>query len=401
MDVRFLSDADASATMLKLIASCDQSSFAVAWAGRNRVADGLRKHAAKVKHGVIGTHMYQTSPDVLRDFIGSRSVRYMRPNGRLFHPKAYVFWHGNTITAIVGSHNLTASAFEGHNVEASLMYSGKSTEPALRDIASFIEQSWAEAHRIEDDDFLFSYELQYKANQSKRQALERFHLAKRPKRKQASSPLALTWKAFIDGVRRDKHHSEMGRIAILERARALFAVRGSFGRMNQHERKAIAGTYGRKEPQLDGHDWAWFGTMFGQGDFKNLVNRSPALLSNALDRIPLSGDLTEAQYNQFAADFRMAFAGKAHKGGVATASRLLALKRPDWFVAVNNANRGSLCAALAVAPSTLSLDNYWNSIVVPITMSDWWNHPRPTTRAEARIWDNRAALLDSLFYEPI
>lgn len=401
MYVRFLTNSDASATMLKLIASCDQSSFAVAWAGRNCVADSLWKHVAKTKHGVIGTHLYQTSPDVLRDFIGSSSVRYMRPNGRLFHPKAYVFWHGNVMTAIVGSHNLTASAFEGRNVEASLMYSGKATEPALRDVLGFIEQSWLSAHRIEDDDYLFSYELQYKANQSKRQALETFHLAKRPGGKRGASPLAFTWKAFVDGVRGDKHHSEAGRISILERARALFATRGSFERMNQDERKAIAGTYGRKEPQLDGHDWGWFGTMFGQGDFKNLVNHSPTLLSRALDRIPSAGDLTEAQYKQFVADFRKAFAGKAHKGGVATASRLLALKRPDWFVAVNNANRDSLCAALGTRTTTLNLDNYWDSIVVQIMLSDWWNHPRPVSRADARIWDSRAALLDSHFYEPI
>ena len=401
MNVRFLTEADASATMLKLIASCDQSSFAVAWAGRNRIADSLRKHAVKTKYGVIGTHMYQTSPDVLRDFIGSSSVRYMRPNGRLFHPKAYIFWHGNMITAIVGSHNLTASAFEGRNVEASLMYSGKATEPALRHIRDFIERSWANAHSIEDDDYLFSYELQYNANKSKREALNSFYLLKRPKGKRAGSPLTLTWKAFVKGVRGDKHHSEAGRLAILERARALFVARGSFEQMNHDERRAIAGTYGPKEPQLDGHDWAWFGTMFGHGDFKNLVNQSPAMLSTALDRIPLSGDVTEAQYNLFAADFRTAFAGKSHVGGVATGSRLLALKRPDRFVAVNKANQVPLCAALSVAPTTLSLDNYWNSIAVPIAMSDWWNHPRPSTRPGARIWDNRAALLDSLFYEPI
>ena len=77
------------------------------------------------------------------------------------------------------------------------------------------------------------------------------------------------------------------------------------------------------------------------------------------------------------------------------------MKRPGWFVAVNNANRNALCAALGIAPTILTLDNYWPSIVVPITLSVWWNHLRPASRADARIWDYRAALLDSLFYKPI
>ena len=141
--------------------------------------------------------------------------------------------------------------------------------------------------------------------------------------------------------------------------------------------------------------------MFGQGDLKNLVNQSPSGLSSALDHIPMSGDVSEAQYEQFATRFREAFDDNPHKGGVATASRLLAMKHPDWFVAVNNANRNTLCAALGIAPTTLTLDNYWPSIVLPITLSTWWNHPRPASRMDARIWDHRAALLDSLFYKPI
>ncbi len=170
--------------------------------------------------------------------------------------------------------------------------------------------------------------------------------------------------------------------------------------MSRNERRAIAGTYGPIEKKLDDLDWNWFGTMFGQGDFKNLVNESPDGLSKALDHVTLDGDVTEEQFRAFANDFDAAFKGKAHKGRIATASRLLAMKRPDLFAAVNEANRRGICAAFGVASSTLNLKNYWERIVVPTQLSPWWQHPRPRNALNARIWDNRAALLDCIYYHP-
>ena len=84
---------------------------------------------------------------------------------------------------------------------------------------------------------------------------------------------------------------------------------------------------------------------------------------------------------------------------VHSASRLLAVKRPDVFVAVNSQNRRGLCEALVVAHSTLDLDNFWERIVEPVRMSPWWLAPRPKGGLEARLWDCRAAMLDSLYYE--
>lgn len=132
---------------------------------------------------------------------------------------------------------------------------------------------------------------------------------------------------------------------------------------------------------------------------KNLVNNAPAGLSAALDNIPLVGEITQAQYDAFVVEFRTAFQGKAHQGGCAVASRLLAVKRPDVFVAVNSQNRRGLCEALVVAHSTLDLDNFWERIVEPVRMSPWWLASRPKGGVEARLWDCRAAMLDSLYYE--
>jgi hypothetical protein len=76
-----------------------------------------------------------------------------------------------------------------------------------------------------------------------------------------------------------------------------------------------------------------------------------------LDHIPADGYVSEEQFINFKRHFDLAFQGKAHQGGVATASRLLAMKRPDMFVCVNNANRKGNCKAFGSPPSTLSLEN--------------------------------------------
>lgn len=60
----------------------------------------------------------------------SSAVRYMPPNSKLFHPNVYIFTNeANEQTAIIGSHNLTHSAFSGHNnTEASVLIKGTSKE---------------------------------------------------------------------------------------------------------------------------------------------------------------------------------------------------------------------------------------------------------------------------------
>jgi hypothetical protein len=113
----------------------------------------------------------------------------------------------------------------------------------------------------------------------------------------------------------------------------------SFFALGRDERRAIAGTYGRREKGVKGLPWGWFGTMFGHGDFKTLVNNSPGKLSAALDEIASEGIIEKEAYDKFARLFRDAFSKKSHVGGIATASRLSAMKRPDIFVAVNDANR--------------------------------------------------------------
>ena len=73
------------------------------------------------------------------------------------------------------------------------------------------------------------------------------------------------------------------------------------------------------------------------------------------------------------------------------------MKRPDVFVCVNNGNKASLAKALHFSPSTLSLENYWERVIEPIRLANWYNAPR-LERPDAEAWDCRAALLDAIHY---
>jgi hypothetical protein len=64
----------------------------------------------------------------------------------------------------------------------------------------------------------------------------------------------------------------------------------------------------------------------------------------------------------------------------------------------NGKNTGKLAKALNFAPKTLSLDNYWERVIVPIQSSPWYNAPRPSG-ADSELWDYRAAMLDTIYYD--
>lgn len=384
--------------ILNLVVECKRYHVAVAWAGPNLIVDAMLKHHQKMGKMVIGTHMYQTDPFVLERFSNHAGARCVPPNGKLFHPKIYLFELHDRFAAVIGSHNLTNGAFGERNIEASILIEGEDSD-VFDQIEEFISYHHRDAQLISKN-FLFSYKIQHAQKAAKLRDLETFNDFKMPGLVDDGSIYTRSWADFVDGVSGDKNHSLEGRLAVLGRAATLFLESPSFRVMPEPQRKAIAGTFGQREHQLEGLDWGFFGRMGGHGDFAGLVKRTPALLSSALDQIPDSGMVTKEQYLSFINLYNRAFEHCAHKGKVPGASRLLTLKRPDFFASVNEMNKRGICRAFGNAYSSLSVSNYWERIVLPMHASAWWSHERPRHGLEARIWDNRAALIDSIFYQP-
>ena len=402
MDVRFLSRAQTQATLVALIEGCDSMQWAVAWATENVVFEAAMKSGSKFEHFVVGTHMFQTQPEVLERAAALEAAAVVLPTGDLFHPKVYLFRNGRRIRCVVGSPNLTSAAMS-RNIEASVLLDGTSDDAALVEFSRFVAGAWKDAEHITQE-FLYRYRHQYAAKAAARGDLTKFADVRQPSKPNTKrAPHDMTWADYLVQVRCSTHpsaHLFKERLEVLAKARSLFATGIPYAKWSEDDRKLVAGTLGRKKSQRPGVDYGLFGSMGASGTFANLVIEAPKGLSAALDYIPLMGTVTQSDYDHYCDAFIAAFDQDGRVGGLPTATRLLAMKRPDAFVCIDSANRKDLCENFGVSPSTTKLENYWQRIIEPMHGDAWWRHPQPSNAADAEIWLGRAALLDAIYYTP-
>ncbi|KGC43758.1 phospholipase D family protein [Burkholderia pseudomallei] len=398
----FIEGKQFESTLRRLIDSHDELYWAVAWGTLNPVAQHLLKVKPKLKQLVIGTHFHQTDPDLLAALQGAKNAR-VAPNSSAgtFHPKIYLFRTRSAFSLVLGSPNFTYAAFN-KNCEAALLVEGKITEPLFVDVSRSVANAWNSAKPI-DDGFLRSYRLKFNATKAARADLAQDLPINTPSgTAEYRHLLDNDWPEFVTRVKSDPYHDVEGRLAVMDQARVWFSTTPRFADMSEGQRKAIAGTYARKEAKPAGVpdlDWAWFGSMVGAGVFKGKVKSDPDGLSAALDCIPRAGAVNEDHYERFAKKFADAFSNEERGGRLATASRLLALKRPDYFVCVDSANTRKLAEAIGVKKAHLSLEGYWTHVIRPLTCSPWWLAKRPSNPVEGRIWDARMAFIDAFCYE--
>lgn len=402
MEVRFLSREQTQATLVGLVESCESMHWAVAWASPNAAFERAMQHSAKFEHFIIGTHLFQTHPDVLEQAAALESAAVMPPTGDLFHPKVYLFRNGPRIRGVVGSPNLTQAAMS-RNVEASVLLDGTDGDAALADLCGFVATAWKGAEAITPA-FLYRYRHQFEAKAAAREELTKFADVRQPAKPNTKcAPHDMSWADYLVQLRSSAHpsaHLFKERLQVLKKARALFATGTPYAKWAEDDRKLVAGTLGRKKSQQPGVDYGLFGSMGASGTFANLVINDPAGLSDALDCIPLLGVVTQGDYNRYCQAFLAAFDQDGRVGGLPPATRLLAMKRPDVFVCVDSANRKDLCENFGVSYSTTDLEKYWQRIIEPMHGDAWWRHPQPTKAADAEIWLGRAALLDAIYYTP-
>jgi len=403
MDARFLAREQTQSTLVELVEGCDSMQWAVAWATENPVFEAAMKHSSKFEHFVIGTHMFQTQPEVLERAATLAAAAVVLPAGNLFHPKVYLFRNGGRVRCVVGSPNLTNAAMN-RNVEASVLMDGTSEDGALAELSRFVADAWKAAEDITPQ-FLYRYRHQYAAKAAAREELTKFADVRPPAKPDTKrAPHDMSWEDYLLQVRSSAHpsaHLFKERLGVLTKARALFATGAPYAKWSEDDRKVVAGTLGRKKSQQPGVDYGLFGSMGASGTFANIVIDAPKGLSDALDCIPRLGAVTQDDYDRYCKAFLAAFDQDGRVGGLPPATRLLAMKRPDTFVCIDAANRKDLCENFGVSPSTTSLENYWQRIIEPMHGDAWWRHPQPTKAADAEIWLGRAALLDAIYYTPL
>lgn len=379
--------------IVRLVDEYPNMAFAVAWASANTpVFERILEARKRIRRAVIGTHFYQTHPDVLKAFVGSDQVRFiLQPQG-VFHPKLYLFWDRSQWEALVGSANLTAGAFNKNSEAVALLGGrGAQAERLKREMDALIQRYWSMA-KVATPSTLQAYQSIWERQQPALRRLAGQYGQSRPRKAPVeSSVMSMSWAQFVAAVKADRYHGFKERCALLNLVQASFARNATFGSMELGLRQTISGVPTRYDRR-----WAWFGSMRGVGHFQKAVKDNNPHLSYALDRIPLSGTVSRSEYEDFLGEFTKALPRGRH--GVATASRLLTLKRPDHFVCVDSKNRKELCTNFGIALSGLDYGRYWNEIVERVRDAPWWNSPQPIIDDEAMIWRGRAAMLDAIFY---
>jgi HKD family nuclease len=373
--------------------------FAVAWASANTpIFQQLIANPSRIKKAIIGTHFYQTHPDVLDAFVGSQNVRFiLQPKG-VFHPKIYLFRKHDKWEALIGSANLTSGAFT-ENSEAMVLISDSDGSASLleKQIDSLIDTYWPLAISATRESALAYRTLWLQKQPDLRRLSGEYGKAKSRKLPTDSSVMSMSWEQFLTAVRaavkRGHFFDADKRCGLLRLVRVEFLKHTDFASMELGLRQTIAGL-----PTAYDKRWGWFGNMQGAGYYYQAINHNDPHLSAALDEIPLQGQISRSQYEAYLREFMKAFPKGGH--GIATASRLLALKRPDQFICLDSKNRHELCKDFGIKQTGMDYDRYWDEVVERIIDSPWWNAARPANDKGGYVWDGRTAMLDSFFYDP-
>lgn len=400
MQVELVCDpAEAISRLTTLVAGCESMAWAVAWATENPVTDAALANKDKFRHLVVGTNQFITAPSVIERFMLNPTFRVQPHNVELFHPKVYCFDMGDHLVVVTGSHNLTRSAFSV-NTEASAIMTGSRADPNLRSFFGFVEKCWRTGTRV-DAAWLYGY----RANHVRSRRLMKVAatwIDVKPSKAKADLPgmQDMDWERYVKEVTSDQIHGVEGRLQVLEKIRELLRGR-SFADVPERDRKRVAGTLGSVEAVEAGLDWNWFGSMHPSPAFCRAVMLRANDLAAAMSAIPAEGGVDHEDYKLFVQRFMASFDPTMRGGGgIATATRLLAMKRPDQFVCLSSANKDGVCSHFGQPPSTTQLENYWERIIEPMRLSPWWRAAEPANTLERRIWRGRAAMLDAIHYVP-
>ena len=384
-----------------LLSSCTKVHLAVAWASVGfSEYEALVEAEQKIGRVVIGTHFYQTHPEFIEKFSSDTRVRFVMDHSGVFHPKLYLFEReGGAWTCIVGSANFTAGGFLRNN-EACLLVT-EAADPhgmTLAEVHASLERYWKDAVPGTNIDLDRYREMHKRLARSLAHAAGKFGKGQPGRAIEDVEVLNMSWDEFLQKVRDDRHQVLEKRLDVLKSARSLFQRYNSFVKIPPEYQQKIAGF--REDDDVP---WRSFGNMQGAGVFKSIVNRSPSSLSDALDQIPLDGRVTREDYLEFVKGFVQAFPvknGKKTRHGLGTATRLLAMKRPDYFVCLDDANRRKLLSDLGVKLKLHDYDEYWDKVVERLKLATWWNARRPREETASRVWDGRAAMLDAIYFVP-
>lgn len=179
----------------------------------------------------------------------------------------------------------------------------------------------------------------------------------------------------------------------------------SLNDMIVEDRLAFAGKHTKQhDVSIYNFDVECFTSTRTAKTFHQLLETYPEKFDQALAHIPVEETVTFEHFIAFGKAFTEIFANHApsEKISVVIASRLLAMHRPDTFIAVTTAKLEAFCTGFnTVKVKNDDLLGYWNELIAPLQHLPWWKSPAPECATELVYWQHRALLVDLfLFSDP-
>ena len=367
--------------------------IAVAWAGNPKdsmVAKALKKHEKKISKMVVGLHFYQTSPAFIKQYLGNEKVRFMLDDtSGVFHPKVYLFYNDcKDWTAIIGSSNFTYGGF-AKNTEANVLIESDDSDKAFfSKTDSFIKGAWKKAKQMTTAE-LNEYEKCHKYQKPNLKSLSKVRHVKNGF--DTTEMDLMTWDSYVSKVQHTDGFEY--RIALLDEAHDIISNHKRFQDIDPEVKKCLAGFRSTMSGGIEEIDWKWFGSN-GLGVYQNAFNTTD-VFAKAIDMIPLEGEVTKQQFDAYCKVFLSRW-----NNPLASATRLLCIKRPDTFVCVDTKNKDRLCKSFGIPKNSLTLDTYWEKIVMRVREASWFNDEGSSHSPMVRkIKKYQVAMLDALYYE--
>lgn len=376
-----------------LISSYDHCCICVAWASQESgVMEILDENLSKVRKMVVGLDLCLTDCLFIENHLSIRAVRYFTAKHEgIFHPKIYLFYNDEkNWRAIIGSANLTYNGFSVNQEACSIVGDDDNDSIAtFHSMIDFVDKLWDCSSKLTAEDIAYykvKHREQIKANRTADIGFKSWLLEK-------VTIDDMSWDEYITKIYEeddDNPGAVDNRIKLLERAQSLFSSVDNFNSLLYSDRACLAGYKGRFDINPDDIDCFFFGSTTRVTHFKHSI-KSKGKESKAIDVIPLKGQITLSMYEDYCSFF--------DGNPIACVTRLLAIKRPDVFVCINNKNKEKLCNDFGITVSKLNLKNYWDLIVSRIQESKWYNDHRVLTGKERSIKLFQVAMLDCIYYE--
>ena len=144
------------------------------------------------------------------------------------------------------------------------------------------------------------------------------------------------------------------------------------------------------------------GSMHGFASFKKVLNQDPSGVDKLLRIIPANGAIDGWHFMQFVDAYHALFAENGFKQThLFPATRLLTMKRPDYFIALNQQSSDTICELLDIKPlKKQDFQRYLDEIILPFKQTIWFKAEQPSA-THLPIYRARMALFERLICEPV